>query len=531
MSKFNTKKTPTSGIPTVNYAGGQAYTKSAELELVTILLTSFVEDQFYRTSNDTLNRMSACLSKVDAKFAAKAAIYARNEFGMRSITHVLGAELAKYISGQPWGKEFYAQVVRRPDDMTEIVSVYFGNKKNKSLPNSLKKGFAKAFEKFDAYQLAKYRGEGKEISLIDIANMVHPSYVERNGMVEVDRAEYLETLNASLENATARKNKERVAELKALIKKVKASKKETYPINAIEALMIGALKNTQTWEAKLSEAGKKAESEDEKDELKKEAWASLIKTRKIGYMALLKNLRNIMTQAPELVDEACALLVDVKLIRNSLVLPFRFTTAIEEINKFGSKESRKIVQALEDAIEIACENVPKLPGETCVIYDRSGSMSGRPTQIGGLFAAILAKSNNADVVLFGTAAEYTNFSLRDSIFTINKQFNHKNMGGTSYQAFFQKLNKKYDRLIILSDGEAWQQMDASQSYLNQYKSKYGCNPFVYNFDLQGSPTLQFKGERVITLAGFSEKVFDLMKVAEQDKNVLINTIKNYSKLD
>lgn len=531
MSKFNTKKTPTSGVPTVNYAGGQAFTKSAELELVSILLTSFVEDQFYRTSNDTLNRLVGCLSKVDTKFAAQAAIYVRNEFGMRSITHVLGAELAKYISGQSWGKEFYSKVIRRPDDMTEIVSYYFGNKKNKSLPNSLKKGFAKAFEKFDAYQLAKYRGEGNTVSLVDIANIVHPSFVEHNGMVEVDKAEYLETLNASLENAVARKNKERVVELKAVIKKVKASKKELYPINAIEALMIGVLKNTQTWEAKLSEAGKKANSEDEKEELKKEAWASLINTRKIGYMALLRNLRNIMTQAPELVEDACALLVDENLIKKSLVLPFRFTTAIEEINKVGSKESRRIVQALEEAIEISCNNVPKLPGETCVIYDRSGSMGGRPTQIGGLFAAILAKSNNADVVLFGTAAEYTNFSLRDSMFTISKQFNNKNMGGTSYQAFFKKLNKKYDRLIILSDGEAWQQMESSQKYLNEYKANYGCNPFVYNFDLQGSPTIQFKGDRVITLAGFSEKVFDLMTVAEKDRNVLINTIKNYSVLD
>jgi 60 kDa SS-A/Ro ribonucleoprotein len=67
----------------------------------------------------------------------------------------------------------------------------------------------------------------------------------------------------------------------------------------------------------------------EKAELKAEAWAELLRTRKIGYFALLRNLRNIAEQAPELVPTACELLTDERLIRKSLVLPFRFSTALE----------------------------------------------------------------------------------------------------------------------------------------------------------------------------------------------------------
>lgn len=476
MGKFNTKK-ETQSIETVNYAGGQAYAKTAEVELVSILLTSFVQDQFYKKSSDTLNRIPELLAKVDPKFAAKAAIYARNTFGMRSITHVLAVEVAKYLSGKDWSKKFFEDIIRRPDDMTEIISYYFSKNKGKALPNSLKKGFAKAFDKFDGYQLAKYKGDGNEVSLVDIVNLVHPKATDKNK-------------------------------------------------KALDELINGTLKNTDTWEAKLSNAGKVAESDEDKANLKAGAWKELIDTKKIGYLALIRNLRNIMTQSPDAVDKACEMLKDEKLIKKSLILPFQYVTAIDEINKVGGNDSRKIVAALEDAIETSCSNVPKMPGKTCVIYDRSISMRGQPTKIGGLFAAVLAKANNADVVLFGDTAQYVEFKLRDSIFSIAESFSRVVLGGTKYQKFFELMSQKYDRLIILSDGEAWGQYESSQTYFNQYKTKYGANPFLYNFDLAGHPTVQFKGNKVIALAGFSEKIFNLMSMAEEDVNVLTNTIKN-----
>jgi len=155
MSRFN--QTIQKGkTKTVNYAGGEAYKQSKELELVSILLTSFVSDTFYRSSSDTLDRLKALLSEVDPKFAAKAAIFARDKFGMRSITHALAGELGKYLSGEEYAKNFYEKVVVRPDDMTEVLAYYTQNCGEK-IPNSMKKGFAKAFDKFDNYQLAKWK--------------------------------------------------------------------------------------------------------------------------------------------------------------------------------------------------------------------------------------------------------------------------------------------------------------------------------------------------------------------------------------
>ena len=483
MSKFNAPKQIKS-TKTVNLAGGEAYAQSAELELVSILLTSFVQDQFYKNAGDTMNRLTTLLAKVDPKFAAKAAIYARNEFGMRSITHVLAVEVAQHISGKEWGKKFFQEIVRRPDDMTEIVAYYFGKNKGKALPNSLKKGFAKAFDKFDGYQIAKYKGEGKDVSLVDVVNLVHPKATEKN-------------------------------------------------TKALDELINGSLKSTDTWEAKLTQAGQKAENEEDKLSLKADAWKELIETKKIGYFALLRNLRNILEQAPSVVDKACELLTDEKLIKKSLVLPFRFSTAIQEIEKLSStKEVKKIIVAINKAVDISCNNVPKFDGETLVVLDVSGSMAGRPAEIGALFSSILIKSNFADFLTFSDNAQYRGVNPADSTLTIAKSMRFA-AGGTNFRSIFKTAHKAYDRIIILSDMQGWIGNNTPTSDYEAYKKKYNCNPYIYSFDLAGHGSMQLPehSPKVVMLAGFSDKIFDVMSLLEQDKKALINKIKNYIDLD
>ena len=177
MALFNIKKN--SNQHTVNRAGGQAFVQNPKMQLASILLTSFAQDQYYRSAKQTYDELIHLIAKAGPKFAAKAAVYARREFGMRSITHVLAAELAAYISGRSWAKDFYEQIVKRPDDMLEIVAYYYRHG-GSPLPSAMKKGFAKAFDQFDGYQLAKYRGERREVKLVDLVNLVHPIPTKRN---------------------------------------------------------------------------------------------------------------------------------------------------------------------------------------------------------------------------------------------------------------------------------------------------------------------------------------------------------------
>jgi len=481
MSKFNVT-TPKQKTLTTNLAGGQAYQQKNELELVSILLTSFVSDQFYRSSNDTLDRLKTILDKVNPKFAAKSAIFARDKFGMRSITHALAAELTSRVSGQEWSKDFYDKVVVRVDDMTEIMSYYLENKTDKNkpkFPNSLKKGFASAFNRFDNYQIAKYKSEGKEVKLVDIVNLVHP-----------------------VPNISNRES--------------------------LSKLIAGDLKSTDTWESKLSKAGQDAANEEELNQLKADAWGELLSTRKIGYFALLRNLRNILNQAPQFVELACDMLVDEKLIKSSRILPFRFSTAYEEISKLGSSSDvRKVMTALHQALDVSAINIPRFDGETLVVLDVSGSMSGKPSEIASLFGAMLVKANNCDVMTFATSASYKAYNPMDSIITIRNGFRFSG-GGTNFKDIFLKANKKYDRVIILSDMQGWIGHTTPASEFNLYKKKFNCNPYVYSWDLAGLGTMQLPENNVFALAGFSDKVFDIMQWLETDKNHLYKMIDEIS---
>lgn len=477
MSRFNQTTSPTK---TTNLAGGEAYIQSPELELISILLTSFAQDQFYRSANDTFDRLKQVILACDKEFVAKAAVYARTVFGMRSITHVVASELAKHISGKEWAKSFYDKIIYRPDDMMEILSYHTAN--NGKIPNSIKKGFATAIGRFSPYSLGKYRGEGKGFKLVDVVNMVHPVSTEKNG-------------------------------------------------DAIKALVSGELKAVDTWESDLSAAGQNASNEADKAELKKQVWIKLIKENKLPYFATLRNLRNIIEQAPEIVDEACAALVNEAAIKKSLVLPFRFLTAFEEIQKLSpSSAVKKVIMALNQTTDISLNNVPKFDGETLVVLDVSGSMQmghmgmKSPHIIGSLFSSVLIKACNADFMVFADNAKYINVNPMDSTITIANSLRFSS-GGTNFHSIFQTANKKYDRVVILSDSQGWIGGNVPSASYTQYKQKFSANPFLYSFDLQGYGSMQFPEQNTFCLSGFSDKVFDLFKFLETDKKALINTIK------
>lgn len=474
MSRFNTK---TPAAPVKNLAGGKAHSTSAEFELMSILLTSFVKDDFYRKQDATLERLKGLIKDNNPEFVRNALVYARRLFGMRTITHVGAAELTLIHGAQP--SEFYNAVVGRLDDMLEMLAYLEGKGK---LPHALTRGFARAFDRFDAYQIAKYRGDGKW-KLVDVVNLVHP-------------------------------------------KPVKGKNEE-----GLKALMAGTLSNTATWEAQLSAAGAK---EGDKATNKKEAWKGLIETRKIGYFALLKNLRNIIKDAPEALDAALLMLVDARLIKKSLVLPFRYTTAYEEINKSGADSTavRKTLEALSYATETALDNVPVFDGETLVALDVSGSMSGKPSEIASLLAAVICKRNKCDLLQFESDAKYVTYNPLDSLMTLSQRFRF-NGGGTNFNSIFDTARKAYDRIIILSDMQGW--MQAGYAWGNggaptmahkRYNDRFKANPHIYSMDLKGYGTLMFPEERVYAMAGFSEKIFDVMKFLESDRQALIKAVKN-----
>lgn len=519
MSKFNIKEkakkapvargtnTPakaTKSLATTNSAGGYAYTMKEKTELVTILFTSFVSQTYYKSEGDVVKRVNELTSKIaDKKFIAKAAIYARNNFGMRSIAHVVAGQLAQEasIKGETWTKEFFNKVVRRVDDMLEIIA-YVWKDGQKPLPNSLKKGFAKAFNRFDTYQLSKYQANNAGLKLVDLVNLIHPVPTERNK-------------------------------------------------DGLNALITGKLKNLTTSQTALTDIGQKAENEAEALVLRKGYWTGVLQNRKLGYTDLIRSLTKIAKDAPEAIDLACSTVTDKKLVENSLIMPYQLYIALKMVEKeagLTTSAVRKISDALETALEISCQNVPKFAGRTIVIVDRSGSMSSPLSSVnngimsmaeaGTLMALFLARKSDCDYMIFGDEAKYVPYNRRDSISTsiktlmsYNQGYGHKseyNVGhGTNFHATFQALQGKYDRIIFFSDLQGW----AGGHYgvdrdLKAYTAKTGARPFLYSHDLAGQGTLQLPEEKTFVSAGFSPEIFKIMSLLEEDKEAMVNAIES-----
>ena len=472
--KFNWNKARPARADTVNLAGGDAFRESPKLELAALLLTATLGDQFYRKGDESAARVKTLIAQTaDKRFVAKAALYARKEAGLRSVTHLAAGELAQSVKGEQWTAPFFARLVHRPDDALEILayqlSVY-----GRPVPNSLKKGLGAALARFDEYELAKYRRDDAEISLADAVNLVHPPHSE-----------------------------------------------------ALRKLVNGTLPPAATWETKLTQAGQAAAGDDDGlAEAKADVWRELLTSRKLGYFALLRNLRNILTQAPDLTEAAVAMLTDARLIRRSLVMPFRFTTALEALHAANLPNAGIVLAALSAAVDVSLENVPKFEGRTLIALDGSGSMMGRPIKIGALFAAALAKSNaGADVMLFSDDARYVSLNRRDSTLTLAGWLEAQcASAGTNFHAVFERAAQAYDRIIILSDMQGWIGGHAPTETFAIYKLCHACNPKVYSFDLAGYGTLQFPERNVFCLAGFSDKALETLKLLDSDAGSLVQQI-------
>lgn len=96
--------------------------------------------------------------------------------------------------------------------------------------------------------------------------------------------------------------------------------------------------------------------------------------------------------------------------------------------------------------------------------------------------------------------------------------------GTNFHAVFQRANQAYDRIVILSDMQAWVGHHTPKAQFDQYVKKVGKRPCIYSFDLAGYGTLQFPEREVYTLAGFSDKTMETMRFLEEDKTALLREI-------
>ena len=475
MSKFNSPVT----MRTTNQEGHAAYRMTNKAKLVTQVLTSFFnESKFYGDNSKDMQDLIPKVIKEDPEFVSKLAVFARREFNMRSVSHVLTAYLAHEVAGKPFVRETVKGISLRGDDITELMAFYL-NTFGKPIPNSLKKGIGDVLKTLDEYSLAKYKGTSKDVKMRDLLCLCRP--------------------------------KPQTPEQEALWKRV----------------LEDTLAVPETWETELSKNGNT-----------KESWEKLIASHKVGYMALLRNLRNILKAEPSNIEEVFNYIRNPEAVRKSKQLPFRFLSAYQNIQEVGSS---RVYDILEDAMDASIENLPKIPGRTVIAIDSSGSMDSkvsehsdmRCSQIAlllGLIANRICK--DAIVYRFDTKIAKLNASHRSGILQTVAEAESWG-GGTAMELPFQAMINdkiKANRVIVLSDNmcnSTWHRYNPVQTIADGYRRKTGNDIWVHAVDLQGYGTQQFAGPKTNIIAGWSEKIFNFILLAEQGEETLEKTIAAY----
>lgn len=396
MARLNTAK----NIPVITtHEGAPAKRISVEAQLRRSVMSCLLwEREFYEDGKQIADRILELADQLPKEVVADLAREARTEFNLRHVPLLLLTALIR--KGGSGVADAIADTIQRADEMAELLALYWRDGR-KPVTKQLKLGLAKAFSKFDEYQLAKYDREGV-VRLRDVLFLSHP--------------------------------KPDTPEREALYKRV-ADRQLAVP---------------DTWEVNLSGGGDK-----------RETFERMLREGKLGYMALLRNLRGMMEVG---VDEG--LVREAILARKNgahRVLPFRYTAA--------ARACPRLEGFLDQALCEAVSEGPRLSGKTVVLVDISASMKAKLSERSDLTrmdaAATLASVIHGDLRMFSfsngnggwgrssTVPVTVEVPPRRGMAGVDAIIKSQDHSGTLLGQAIREANAiPHDRLIVITDEES-----------------------------------------------------------------------------
>ncbi|HEV8591630.1 MAG TPA: TROVE domain-containing protein, partial [Pyrinomonadaceae bacterium] len=308
---------------TINEAGGNAYKLSPKQALAQYAATGCFNNTFYSTAGEQLDSVLALANEVDAEFVAKTAIFVREKGHMKDMPAFLIATLS--TKDKALFERAFPRVIDNGKMLRNFVQIMrsgaVGRKSLGSLPKRLVREW---FEKRGSEQIFK-QSVGQSPSIADILKMVHPKPIdaEREALFgyfigrEIDADKLPEIV----------KHFER-------FKNGDSPKLPDVPFQLLTALPLGP-----------------------------NEWTSI--ARNAPWQMTRMNL-NTFQRHGVFADETLVKIIADRLrdrdsIRKARVFPYQLLSAFKaaEANK---DIPRAITEALQDAMEVAIENVPKIDG-------------------------------------------------------------------------------------------------------------------------------------------------------------------------
>jgi 60 kDa SS-A/Ro ribonucleoprotein len=399
--------------------------------------------------------------------------WARDEMNMRTTPMVLLAIAAHEIPTKEFTRRYIRASVKRADDILQIFAAYLAMY-GKPLPNSLRRGLSDAISKLTQWEIFRYKGNSHP-NFKDVLKMVG-----RKNSFPVDKVTYDAIMNGTVETTVQG-----------------STRKELAIADSFEEAKGAILKGNLPWEPVLSKFGSKSE-----------VWNFLLENHLVGYMAMLRNLRNFELAG---ISYENWNRIEVELVGGagkSKQLPFRYVSAYYSVSE---NRTRTIIAKALDAV--LTNGDYRLDGKTAILVDVSGSMDTPVSEkslvsiraAAAAIAGIIAKSGDADIVTFHTDAKYLKIDGTYSVMSIVDRILSLPSGGTYAEKAILTLDKHYDRVIMLSDMQTYG--ESVQDTLVGYERKFGKTRY-YSVNMGGyevSPVSE-RNSSVVLLGGWSEKL-------------------------
>ena len=383
-------KTNIAANPILTHEGAKAQHINAEFQLRRSVMSCLLwEREFYEDGVTIAERIAQTIPLVSPEKVASIAIEARGKMKLRHVPLLIIREMARLPQHKSLVAKTLPLIIQRADELTEFLAIYW-KEKRQPLSAQVKRGLASAFREFNEYELSKYNRDNS-IKLRDALFLCHAKP----------------------------KDKEQEALWKRLV-----DNKLTTP---------------DTWEVALSGGADK-----------KETFERLIKERKLGALALLRNLRN-MSEAK--VDERIIFdgLADMNVSR---VLPFRFISAARYAPQWEAQ--------IEKALFKCLSSQEKIGKKTVLLIDVSASMEGALSEKSELkrmdaacgLAMLIRELGDAQIFTFSNQCVLVparhGFALRDGI--VNSQEHQSTYLGQAITAINERT--PYERIIVITDEQS-----------------------------------------------------------------------------
>jgi 60 kDa SS-A/Ro ribonucleoprotein len=497
--------TPASAAPTttVNEAGGVAYAFGPKHALAQYAATGCLNGTYYASDEDQLKKVLALCAEIESEFIGKVALYAREKSFMKDMPALLCAVLAaravpngdatKAAEAARVLKAVFPRVIDNGKMLRNFAQIVrSGAVGRKSFGSMVKRLMAGWFAARSTDQIF-YQSVGTSPSLGDIVRMVHPKPATPE--------------HAALYGYMIGKTPD-VSKLPAKVVAFEAWKKEpTGDVPDVPFQMLTALPLTTA------------------------QWTEI--ARKGGWTMVRMNLntfaRHGVFQDAEMVEALAQKLRDPEEVRKARAFPYQLLMAFSAA---GDGVPEKLRLALQDAMEIATESVPKLDGHVVVCPDVSGSMGSPVTgyrqgsttnvscvQVAALVAASVLRQNpEAAVMPFDTSVHKVKLNPRDSVMTNANTLAKFGGGGTACAEPLKKLvasKAKVDAVIYVSDNESWigtgryGQTEVLDCW-NEIKKRNPKAKMVC-IDIQAYGSTQAPDrDDVLNIGGFSDTIFEVV---------------------